>query len=239
MDHMKLEPDATDEVHDALEHVDPTWCRVTPVTQFAPSVAQAVVEALSLTVRSAHASEAAMTPDDEGIIRAQVFEEGDVYMLERPFDGYFADRYLMDFYDVEDRDVCSRMHIHTGLRFVRMMTGTGTSIRVSSFTPFAVIRVPGVPTFHLEGFADTITDEDSGTEIPRHNLLVPPCSWVDMQVPRGVSHQFNALGPNAVIDSVHPEESIEMLREEMSGYCMVAQTIFLAKERQPAATCRV
>ncbi|ATB36154.1 hypothetical protein CYFUS_001568 [Cystobacter fuscus] len=39
-----------------------------------------------------------------------------------------------------------------------------------------------------------------------------------MQIPRGVSHQFNAVGPHAVIDSVHPEESIETLREGMSGY---------------------
>lgn len=58
-----------------------------------------------------------------------------------------------------------------------------------------------------------------------------------MQIPRGVSHQFNADGPNAVIDSVHPEESIETLREGMSGYRMMAQTIFLAGERLPADAC--
>jgi hypothetical protein len=58
-----------------------------------------------------------------------------------------------------------------------------------------------------------------------------------MQIPRGVSHQFNADGPNAVIDSVHPEESIETLREGMSGYRMMAQTIFLAEDRLPAGTC--
>jgi hypothetical protein len=58
-----------------------------------------------------------------------------------------------------------------------------------------------------------------------------------MQIPRGISHQFNADGPNAVIDSVHPEESIEILREGMSGYRMMAQTIFLAEQKSPGDTC--
>ncbi|MFI6314181.1 hypothetical protein ACIBEK_29100 [Nocardia fusca] len=58
-----------------------------------------------------------------------------------------------------------------------------------------------------------------------------------MQIPRGVSHQFNAVGPNAVIDSVHPEESIEVLREGMAGYKMMARTVFLARELPDAATC--
>ena len=52
-----------------------------------------------------------------------------------------------------------------------------------------------------------------------------------------LSLQFNAIGPHAVIDSVHPEESIETFREKMSGYKMMAQTIFLAKERPSAETC--
>jgi hypothetical protein len=58
-----------------------------------------------------------------------------------------------------------------------------------------------------------------------------------MQIPRGVSHQFNAHGPHAVIDSVHPEESIETFRERMTGYKMMAQTIFLADEQPEAASC--
>jgi hypothetical protein len=41
----------------------------------------------------------------------------------------------------------------------------------------------------------------------------------------------------AVIDSVHPEESIEVLREGMAGYKMMAQTVFLARELPDAATC--
>ena len=70
-------------------------------------------------------------------------------------------------------------------------------------------------------------------------MIVPPCSWVDMQIPRGVSHQFNANGPQAVIDSVHPEESIETFREQMSGYKMMAQTIFLAEDRPPKEACEL
>ncbi|HEX7303508.1 hypothetical protein [Lentzea sp.] len=58
-----------------------------------------------------------------------------------------------------------------------------------------------------------------------------------MQIPRGVSHQFNAVGPNAVIDPVHPEESIEALREGMSDCRMMAQTIFLAEEKSSSETC--
>ena len=58
-----------------------------------------------------------------------------------------------------------------------------------------------------------------------------------MQIPRGVSHQFNAIGPHAVIDSVHPEESIEVFRERMSGFRMMAQTVFLADDLADASTC--
>jgi hypothetical protein len=43
--------------------------------------------------------------------------------------------------------------------------------------------------------------------------------------------------PNAVIDSVHPEESLEVLREGMSGFRMMAQTIFLAKDKATSADC--
>ncbi|MFD0501221.1 hypothetical protein [Streptomyces rhizosphaericus] len=157
-------------------------------------------------------------------------------MLEPPFPGFFADRYLMDFYDTAARDICSRMHLHTGLRFVRMMTGPDTTIRVSSLSPITV-RPPTGRFAPLSCFADDLPGTPDGVRRERHNVIVPPNAWVDMQIPRGVSHQFNAVGPNAVIDSVHPEESIETLREGMSGYRMMAQTIFLARDRGPAATC--
>ncbi|MCK0091594.1 hypothetical protein MWU77_12455 [Rhodococcus sp. F64268] len=39
-----------------------------------------------------------------------------------------------------------------------------------------------------------------------------------------------------MIDSVHPDESIEVLREETSGYKMMAQMIFLADEVRPSET---
>ena len=76
-----------------------------------------------------------------------------------------------------------------------------------------------------------------GTSALRYNVVVPPNSWVDLQIPRGTSHQFNAIGPNAVIDSVHPEESIETFRESMSRPQMMAQTIFLADDLPAAETC--
>lgn len=58
-----------------------------------------------------------------------------------------------------------------------------------------------------------------------------------MQIPRGVSHQFNAVGEHAVIDSVHPEESVETFREKMTGYRMMAQTVFLADVLPASDTC--
>jgi hypothetical protein len=108
---------------------------------------------------------------------------------------------------------------------------------VSSLSPFSVTRVQGVTPFMPYQFSDVLPDEADGPPLTRHNLIVPENSWVDMQIPRGVSHQFNALGPNAVIDSVHPEESIETLRESMAGYKMMAQTIFLAEQLPSAETC--
>ncbi|QHC31818.1 MULTISPECIES: acyl carrier protein [unclassified Streptomyces] len=236
---LKKAPDELNEVHDVASFSDAGRCRVTPVARFAPAVAQAVVDTLTGLVRTAHETSDATTCDADGIVRAQTFEEGDVYMLEAPFDGYFADRYLMDFYDVNQRGICSRMHLHTGLRFVRMMTGTDTRIRVSSLAPFEVLEVKGVTPFLPHRFVDELPDAPDGTAITRYNLVVPENSWIDLQIPRAVSHQFNAIGPNAVIDSVHPEESIETFREKMSGYRMMAQTVFLAEELPAAGTCNV
>lgn len=236
---MKRHPDDENEVHDVLTFSDPGQCTVTPVAQFAPAVALTITDALRGLVQAAHRAPAATSPDVDGITRAQTFEEGDVYMLASPYDGYEADRYLMDFYDVTDRGICSRMHLHTGLRFVRMMTGPGTHIRVSSLAPIRITDVPGVTTFTPDTFTDDHPDVPDGHQRDRYNLVVPENSWADMQVPRGVSHQFNAHGPHAVIDSVHPEESIETFRERMSGYRMTAQTIFLADERPPAHTCQL
>ena len=237
MDPLKSSPDDDDEVHDVLTFSDTGECRVTPVARFEPEVALAVVDTLAGVVRRAHRTPAATQPDADGIVRAQRFEEGDVYMLDSPYDGYFADRYLMDFYNVEERNICSRMHLHTGLRFVRMMTGPDTRIRVSSLAPLVVVQVPGVTPFNPETFVDLLPDTPGNVPVSRYNLVVPENCWIDMQVPRGVSHQFNAIGPHAVIDSVHPEESIETFRENMSGYKMLAQTIFLAAERPAAETC--
>lgn len=234
---MKVHADDENEIHDVVNFVDPAQNVVTPVLQLPANLSLPLVQAFAALVRRAHVSDAATTPDDDGITRAQVFEEGDVYMLEKPFDGYFSSRYLMDFYDVEERGICSRMHLHTGLRFVRMMTGPDTVIRVGSLSPFMVTDIPGVTPFAPEQFTDDLPDLPEGVQRTRYNLVVPPNSFVDMQIPRGVSHQFNALGPHAVIDSVHPEESIETFRERMSGYRMMAQTIFLTEDRPDVSSC--
>lgn len=236
-DRLKVHADDENEIHDVLAFQDAGACRVTPVARFAPEVAEVIIRTLQGVVRDAHDREDARTPDADGIVRAQRFEEGDVYMLEKPFDGFFADRYLMDFYDVTDRGICSRMHFHTGLRFVRMMTGPGTVIRVSSLTPLQVAPAAAGFGAALHSFVDLLPDVPGDAEVDRHNVIVGENSWVDMQIPRGTSHQFNALGPLAVIDSVHPEESIETFREQMSGYKMMAQTIFLAEDLPDAASC--
>lgn len=234
---MKREANAENEVHDVAEFTDAARNVVTPVLQLPEDIALAVVNAFTKVVRDAKRSESATTRDKDGITRFQTFEEGDVYMLEAPFDDFFADRYLMDFYNVEERGVCSRMHMHTGLRFVRMMTGPDTRIRVSSLSPFEITGVTGVTPFSLRSFEDVLPDTPPGVERTRYNLVVPPCSFVDMQIPRGVSHQFNAVGEHAVIDSVHPEESVETFREKMSGFKMMAQTVFLADELPASDTC--
>ncbi|MFE9296500.1 hypothetical protein [Streptomyces niveus] len=234
---MKREANAENEVHDVAKFTDAARNVVTPVLQLPEDIALAVVNAFTKVVRDAKRSESATTRNKDGITRFQTFEEGDVYMLEAPFDDFFADRYLMDFYNVEERGVCSRMHMHTGLRFVRMMTGPDTRIRVSSLSPFEISGVTGVTPFSLRSFEDALPDTPPGVERTRYNLVVPPCSFVDMQIPRGVSHQFNAVGEHAVIDSVHPEESVETFREKMSGFKMMAQTVFLADELPASDTC--
>ncbi|WP_225414450.1 hypothetical protein [Stigmatella hybrida] len=236
MTRMKQVPDHEDEVLDLERHQDPGRNHITPVVQLPPEAALTVVNALAGLVRSAHQREQQSPTPPRALKEAQAFEEGDVFMLAPPFEGYFADRYLMDFYDTRERGICSRMHLHTGLRFVRMMTGPDTLIRVSSLSPLTVRSRPDWMA-PLRAFVDALPDTPAGVHRDRYNVVVPPNSWVDMQIPRGVSHQFNAVGPHAVIDSVHPEESIETLREGMSGYRMMAQTIFLAEHRSSDATC--
>lgn len=234
---MKNTPDEENEYYDVRLHRDSAQPRLTPLIQLPPTAALAVVSELAALVQEAHIRERLEPTPPGEIQRAQEFEEGEVYMAEAPFEGFFADRYIMDFYNVRARNICSRMHMHTGLRFVRMMTAPETTIRVSSLVPFVVLPTSLWKGGPLESFADELPGLGGTGSRERFNVIVPPNSWIDMQIPRGVSHQFNADGPNAVIDSVHPEESIEVLREQMSGYRMMAQTIFLAKERSPASTC--
>lgn len=234
---MKRAADDINEVRSVDDFTDSGRCVVTPVAQFDSATAATIVQTLAGVVRRAHQLTATTTANQEGITRAQTFEEGDVYMLEAPFERFHADRYLMDFYDVTERGTCSRMHLHTGLRFVRLMTGPESNIRISSLAPFELRVVSGLTPFMPELFVDVMPAGDDPTDRIRYNLVVPPNSWIDIQIPSGTSHQFNAIGPNAIIDSVHPEESIEVVRENMSGYRMMAQTIFLAQERPVAATC--
>lgn len=234
---MKINPDDENEIQDIANFTDPAQNVITPVMKLSPHLAQAIVEEFQGIVRKSSQSQIATTPDEDGITRFQQFEEGDVYMLEKPYEGYFADRYIMDFYNVEERGICSRMHIHTGLRFVRMMTGPNTQIRVGSLSPFKITNIEGVTPFVPETFEDILPDTPEGVEKVRYNLIVPENSFVDMQIPRGVSHQFNAIGKYAAIDSVHPEESIETFREKMSGFKMMAQTIFLTEDRPEKSSC--
>jgi len=232
---MKAAADDENEVTDVVAFRDAGSCHVTAVATLSPSTMKELVETLSQIVRERHRSERELRPNPRGIIRAQTFEEGDVYMLEEPFTGFGCDRYLIDFYDVRNRDICSRMHYHTGLRFVRIMTGPASRIRISTLSALRIHQA-GFPV-HLEAFVDELPDYPGPGSRRRHNVVVPECSIVDMAVPRGCSHQFNAFGPYAVIDTVHPEETIEVFRESMSGLRMMAQTLFLADEQPSSEAC--
>lgn len=221
---LKSNPDDENEVHDLDLFEDAGACIVTPVASLPPAAANALVHALAQVVRQGHVTEAALIPDNDGVIRAQYFEEGHVYMLAKPADGYPASRYCMDLFNVSERGACSRMHYHTGARMVRLITGDDTTIQVSALSPFRYTYVDGVTPFKLEVERDRIP----GSTRDRYTFRVPEASIVDMQIPRGTSHQFNSFGDNAVIDTVHPEETIEAFREKMSGLRMMAQTVFLA-----------
>lgn len=236
---IKKNADDENEIRDLADFVDLSQNVVTPIAVLPPMTADALVGAFSNIVKRGHASQVALTPDEDAVIRAQVFEEGDVYMTEKPFDGYRASRYIMDFYDTNERGICSRMHLHTGARLVRMMTGSDTVIRVSSLSPLLLTYIEGVTPIIPETFQDALPDAPAGCERTRYNLIVPKNSIVDMQIPRGTSHQFNAIGNKAVIDTVHPEESIEVFREKMSGLRMMAQTIFLAEQMPASEACAI
>src|SRR5882757_292220 len=174
---MKVDPDHENEHHDVHSHSDGgARCVMTPLLQLPAPVAQHIVGALCGLVRTAHTHEAANPTPAGQLTRAQTFEEGFVYMAEPPFEGYFADRYIMDFYDVRERQICSRMHLHTGLRFVRMMTGPDTTIRVSSLSQFEINPSAGWTgeNLALSAFAD-VNPPDPGDEweqpIRRYNAV--------------------------------------------------------------------
>jgi hypothetical protein len=234
---MKLSADDENEVEDVIGFLDGGIPQVTPVLQLPPDVALSVVEAMANIVRRAHKLAEATDAPTSMKSRAQKFEEGDVFLLESAYDNYEASRYVMDFYDVDDADICSRMHFHTGTRMVRIMTGPDTQLRIGSLTRFSLPDLGDAVPFRLRYFEDEVPETPPGTSRRRHNLVVPPNSWVDMQIPKHVAHQFNAIGPHAVIDTIHPEESSETSREEMSDFKMMAQTIFLAKDLPAAETC--
>jgi hypothetical protein len=235
---LKFSADAENEIHDLTTFSDLGQAVVSPIATFPAAVALGVVQTLAEVVRKGHSDPAALSQNSDGIVRAQMFEEGAVYMVAPPFDDFAADRYLMDFYDVEERDLCSRMHMHTGMRFVRMMTGPSTCIRVSALSPIKVSECCPAPDMGLVCFQDWFqVQPDSSSTVVRHNLVVPECAWVDMQIPRGTSHQFNAIGPNAVIDTVHPEESVEIFREQASRVNMMAQTVFLQEDQGASVEC--
>ena len=234
---LKIHADAENEIQDMVGFHDLGRCVVTPIATFPESIALGVVSVLSALVRDGHARPSNHQTDQDGIVRAQKFEEGDVLMTAAPFDGFTADRYVMDFYDVDERDICSRMHFHTGMRFVRIMTGPDTRLRISALSPMRVTEPAGL-TMLLHSFEDESPRSRPGEPVrSRYNLVVPPCSWVDMQIPRGTAHQFNAMGPHAVIDTVHPEESIEIFREKVEKINMMKQTVFLEKEQPSADSC--
>ena len=139
---LKIAPEAENEIQHARGFADYGHCVITPVIQLAPLVAGAVTSALSEVVTAAHRSPGSDDRSCDGIVRAQVFEEGSVYMLAPPNDRFGADRYIMDFYDVRDQGSCSRMHLHTGMRYVRIMTGPDTRVRISTLSKPEIL--PGV-----------------------------------------------------------------------------------------------
>lgn len=230
---MKILPDDENEVHDISGFRDQGQNVITSVMQLSPSTMSQLVGGIKSIVLNAHSNSAFLTQDQDGVTRAQIFEEGRVFLLEKPFEKYPTDRYLMAFYDVNEQGICSRMHVHTGTRFVRIMTGADTTLRISSLSPFKLHDIG----FSLLQIQDEMFDITGKHPTKRFSVLVPENSIVDVQIPAGVSHQFNADGPNAVIDSVHPEETIEMLRENISRPNMMSQTIFLEKDHPPARHC--
>ncbi len=200
---LKINPDDENEVHDIDSFEDAGACIVTPVAALDASAANALVHALANVVRKGHASQTALTPDDDAVVRAQYFEEGHVYMLAKLADGFPASRYCMDLFNVGERGLCSRMHYHTGTRMVRLITGDDTTIRVSALSPFRYTYLAGVTPFKLEVWEEPMPNSVRS----QHSFWVPKASIVDMQIPRQNSHQFNAFGKNALIDTVHPGET--------------------------------
>lgn len=219
---MKYTPDAIDEVHDIENHRDPAPVTITYMQRLDPAISAGFTHAFKQKVQSMHADPANQTPNERGNVRAQTFEEGEVAMAVEPSTSFPPDLYLMDFFDTRTREICSRMHKHTGQRFVMIFTGPDTIVQTSSLSPI-VLR---------DTDQKTTVDTLPLTNETRYTYEVPPNSVVAVQVPTDVSHQFNAVGPNALIISTHIEEMTEVDREKMTRPNMMAQTIFL-QDLQP------
>lgn len=240
MSKMKYVPDAENEVHSQTGCRGPA-CVVTPICALVPEAADALTEAFANVVRAGHRDKDNLPSSANGlsIVRAQNFEEGAVFMVGSPWQGFAASRYVMDFYDVTDKQICARMHYHTGMRFVRFFIGTDTSVRVGFTVAPTVTQLLHSSSPSLRCSAVDPSVAESGDGDARFEVILPPCSVTDMQIPAGAAHQFNATGPNAVVDTVHPEELVETNRESMSGVNMMAQTIFLRDDREPVDRCQI
>ena len=220
--HMKISPNDPNEIHDLSAHTDASPVTVTFLVQLPDTIAEGFTHAFKAKVQSMHANPANLTANARGNVRAQTFEEGEVALAVEPAKDFAPDLYIMDFYDTRTREICSRMHMHTGMRMVTIITAPETTIQISSLTPMVVRDTEQQP----------MLDRLPGDTKERHTFEVQPNCVVVVQIPTGVSHQFNAVGPGGLIISTHIEEMAEVEREKMHRPNMMAQTIFL-QDLQP------
>ncbi len=218
--------------HDIYNHVDKASVIITPIVQLAPAVAKGVTDAVKVRVQKLHADPENLEPNKNGHTIAQKFEEGDVAMAVPPGKGFSADMYLMDFYDGRVRDICARMHMHTGERFVTIYTGPETEIVIASMSRMTLNGA--APESQYES-----TVPGSEGKVQSFNYRVPENSVVAVQIPTMVSHSFNAIGPNAVILSTHIEELVELDREKLVQPDMNKQTIFLQNVNPNMVECGI
>ena len=204
-------------------HTDHLNVIITNLGNFELEAISTVIKTLALIVDRGHKINDSYAGASGSIPKAQLFEEGKVYLAVQPSTYFPTHAYMMKMTNIKEVGACTRMHVHTGPRFGFLVVGKNTSVRFASLSPV-----------HNQN-GEIISLPEKVEEEIFHILKIDAGQMVSLQIPTGTSHQFNAYGEEATMLSIHIED--HALGSKDKPLTMVGQTTFLQDHRDPLGQC--